>query len=140
MHSVAISFPCYYLVYTVCDIFVIILLFFLGYGFFYKLQQAEINNTFSELETSTDTEAAGILSNSVSEYSDTHDIGIPLKTGQSEIIRISQEEFLTVTQEELTNYLNRRKQCKQHDWHAIVIDEDTAILCAYNQKTFVYGT
>lgn len=105
----------------------------LGTGYFYQSQQSKSGSISGETD-------AGILSNSPTEYSDVHDIGIPPKTGQSEIIRISQEEFSDITQEELTNYLSDRKECEQHDWHAIVVGEDTAILCAYDQEKFVYGT
>lgn len=80
-----------------------------------------------------------ILSKSVPEYSDIHDIGIPPKTGQSVILRITQEEFLAITEEELVDYLSNKKECTHHDWHAIVIDNDNAILCSYNQNEFIYG-
>lgn len=80
-----------------------------------------------------------VLSKSIPVYSDIHNIGIPVKTGQSELFQITQEDFLTITQEELTNYLNDRKKCEHHDWHAIIIDTNTAILCSYNQNEFIYG-
>lgn len=109
------------------------------YGCSYKIQYSDNNETsYSGEETSSVVEE-GILSNSVPEYSDVHDIGIPSKTGQSELIRITQEEFLTITQEELANYLSKRKKCEFHDWHAIVIDGNTAILCSYNSNEFIYG-
>ena len=77
--------------------------------------------------------------NVLTQYSDVHDIGIPIKTGQSAIVRFSQEEFSALTEKELWGFLIESRECEHHDWHAIVIEEDSAILCSYNQEKIVYG-
>lgn len=73
------------------------------------------------------------------EYSDVHDIGIPKKTGQSQIIRLSKDEFSNITENELSEYLAETQECKLHDWHALVIGEDTCILETYNSNEIIYG-
>ena len=90
----------------------------------------------------TDRELFGedsILFQATTEYSDVHDIGIPKKTGQSAIIRLSQEDFSKVPAQELTNYLNYVKSNPSSDWSAIVIDEENAILWRYDTDEISYG-
>lgn len=117
--------------------FITIVLLLQGCGNNPAIQESEtVTTTF---ENGTLEVEYGVLSKAIPEYSDIYDIGVPINTGQSEIIRISEKEFVTVTQAELTQYLIKKKKCEKHDWHAVVIDGNTAILCSYNQDKFIYG-
>lgn len=104
-----------------------------------KIQNSTITNILPHKTATITSINDGILSKSTPEYSDIYNIGIPPKTGQSSILRITQKEFLSITQKELVDYLNSKKECNHHDWHAIVIDGNHAILCSYNQNEFIYG-
>ena len=103
----------------------------------------EAEPTAESIEISGQSENADIeenfFFNVLTQYSDVHDIGIPIKTGQSAIVRFSQEEFSALTEKELWGFLIESRECEHHDWHAIVIEEDSAILCSYNQEKIVYG-
>lgn len=80
-----------------------------------------------------------ILENIPTEYSDVYDIGIPKKTGQSSITRISLETFQNITPQELSGYLDDCISCSHHDWHALVIDSKAAVFYAYTLDHPIYG-
>ena len=67
-----------------------------------QLFSEEVKTNLDETEVTALETEQNTLFELTAEYSDVHDIGIPKKTGQSQIIRLSKDEFSNITENEET--------------------------------------